>query len=146
MNYLLLLLFSRDPRAVVLSRHNFDSSAQSLYANGDLIKEAMLFCHNLANDIVRRRQLETKYPGSFMEVIYDRFVEDPLRYTEDIYKFINVTLTNSVRKWIAKKSNGSQNSTVIANKWKYELPYIKIKHISETCQNVFELLDYNWNL
>ena len=116
-----------------------------MYARGDVIKEAKLFCQNLANDIIKRRQLETIYPGSFMEVIYDRFVEDPLRYTEDIYKFMNITLTNSVRKWIAKISNGSKNATAIAHRWQYELSYIKVKQISETCQNVFKLIDYNWS-
>lgn len=128
-----------------MSRKNFDSSGQSLYANGDLIKEAKLFCQNLAEDIAKRRQLEEAHPGSTMEVLYDRFVEDPLQYSEDIYRFMNVTLTKSVRKWIVKNTKKSRNSTAIAEKWQRELSYMTARQISQNCQNFFDLIDHAWS-
>ncbi|KAK2145042.1 hypothetical protein LSH36_707g01123 [Paralvinella palmiformis] len=119
-------------------------AARSLYTRGDLVREAKLFCRNVAGDIVRRRKLEARYPGSIKEVLYDRFVEDPFRHTEDLYEFINAGLTDSVRRWLKRNTKDSRKSTTIAHKWRRELAPWKANRISDACRNVFQLIDYDW--
>ena len=138
-------LCSRDPRAVVLSRKYFGASAHGLYSKGNLIKEARLYCQNLAQDIVKRRELEAKYPRSLMEVVYEKFVKIPLKYTQDIYNFMKVTLSEHVIKWIEKNTKESRNSSAIAQKWQHKLSYVTAKQISTICRDVFELTDCVWD-
>ena len=132
----------RDPRAVVLSRHRFCSSGQSMYAGGDMVKEAELFCRNLARDVALRRSLEKKYPGVFMEVRYDKFVLDPLEYTKNIYNFINVTLDEKVKDWVV--NNTEKKSTSIASKWLRTMTFSQVQQISEVCKNYFKLVPHDW--
>ena len=136
----------RDPRAVVLSRQKFHSSGRSLYAGEDVVREAKLFCQNLAHDILLRQNIERRYPGTTLEILYDEFVRDPLNQTEKIYNFMNVTLGQKVRTFIVENTKQKVNSTAIVDKWQDTLTYLKVKTINSVCRKVFLLIDtkHDW--
>ena len=56
----------------------------------DLAKEAKLYCSSVVRDLLMRKELEKKYPGVLVEVIYDDFVQAPLDYAAKLYDFIGV--------------------------------------------------------
>ncbi len=56
----------------------------------DLAKEAKLYCSSVVRDLLMRKELEKKYPGVVVEVIYDDFVQAPLDYAAKLYDFIGV--------------------------------------------------------
>ena len=43
-------------------------------------------------DIRKRKELEKKFPGALMEIVYDGFVQDPVTYTQKIYEFLEVNI------------------------------------------------------
>ena len=144
-NFRVIHLF-RDPRATVLSRHNFDSSGRSTYSRGDVVKEAALYCRTVVNDVRTRRKLEKLYPGRILPVIYDDLVLDPLAYTERIYQFLNSTLPEKTVEWIIKNTSQKKNSTSIANKWKDSLTFGQTKRIIDECKDFFNEIPYKWLL
>ena len=60
----------RDPRAVVRSRIRY-SSYSSLYSNRDPVKEAKIFCEQMAEDVKLRHQLEKQYPERILTVLFE---------------------------------------------------------------------------
>ena len=51
-----------------------------------------VFCQSIVEDIRKRKELEKKFPGALMEVVYDGFVQDPVTYTQKIYEFLEVNI------------------------------------------------------
>ena len=143
-NSILHTVYFRDPRAVILSRKNFGRTAKGIDAKGDLNQESTMFCQNLVKDILTRKRLESQYPGTFMEVLYDRFVTDPFKYSRAIYQFINATWTGSVNSWIVNTMETSRNSKFIAAKWLSTMSVANAMTISRNCRKVFELVEYDW--
>ena len=140
----------RDPRAVVVSRSEFDGSGSGYYAGKPLnmAKEAMMFCRQMVRDIQLRHQLQQMYPGQIMEIIYDDFVLQPQQYTELVYRFANVTVPRSLKAWVERQTNShknkKQNSTYIATKWQEKMSYRVSKDVTSECEDFFKYVNYEW--
>ncbi len=135
----------RDPRAVVLSRRNFDSSGRSHYAGGSMIREAEVYCRDVVRDVRHRKELEKRYPGQVMTIIYDDLTLRPMEYAEQIYAFLNSSLPEETRTWLIKNTRGDggrRNSTKIASKWQEKLSYLTARAIMDTCKTFFQEVDY----
>ena len=135
----------RDPRAVVLSRRNFDSSARSHYAGGSLVREAEVYCRGVVRDVRERHIIEKKYPGRIMTIIYDDLTKRPMQYTKEIYKFLNTTLHPKTKKWLITNTSQKINSTAIAGKWREKLTYQTATQIMNICKEFFLVVDYNFS-
>jgi len=145
----------RDPRAVVLSRKRFGTSSYGIYSTFqnnktmDLMKEAQLYCSTLIRDINKRKQLQNKYPGAIIEVVYEKFVQDLARNAKELYKFIDVPFTERISVWLKRNSSGGivgKNATYIATKWRKTLPFDTAWQIADTCKQVFREVSYEWAL
>ena len=90
----------RDPRAVVLSRREFDNSGRGKYSMGDMVKEAKLYCRTVVRDVQVRRKLEKRFPGKIINIIYEDLVQEPLRYTEKIYEFLKKARISRQHKYL----------------------------------------------
>lgn len=134
----------RDPRAVVLSRREFDNSGRGKYSMGDMVKEAKLYCRTVVNDVKVRRKLERLYPGRIMKIIYEDLVQEPLTYTEKIYDFLNTTLPEKTIKWVIDHTTKIKDSTSIAQKWQDKLSFRKTREIMEQCMDFFKEIPYDW--
>lgn len=143
----------RDPRAVVLSRKRFDSSASGLYALADtdqiLSREARLYCSTVTRDILKRRELEVKYPGKIFSIVYDDVVKDVRSYIEKVYGFLGVSVPAGVWLWYRESSysmyaNEKANFTEIATKWQNFITFHENKDIEAVCQDFFRLVQFNW--
>lgn len=134
----------RDPRGVALSRIKFHNSARNRYSdsgNDTLVREAELYCRTVAKDIRRRLELETRYPGRIFSLLYDRFVVDVVAYTEQVYRFLDLDVTNSTLNWATEAARGKdgRNATTIASAWQDELTDEQRQSIVSRCQQFFEL-------
>lgn len=136
----------RDPRGAILSRKEFDSSARGSFSRGkDMVaKEAMLYCRTVVQDVKVRRRLEKKYPGRIYPIIYDDLVKDPLKYTENIYKFVDTTIHEKTLQWIIQNTSEKRNSSNIASRWQDTLTFRKYKDIMDNCQEFFREVKYDW--
>lgn len=134
----------RDPRGVTLSRMKFHDSARSRYSdvgNETLVREAELYCRTVARDVRRRMELERRYPGRIFSLLYDRFVTDVEAYTDRIYRFLDLDVTNSTLNWATEAVRGKdgRNATTIAGAWQEELTDEENQSIVGRCQRFFEL-------
>ncbi|KAK2168889.1 hypothetical protein LSH36_13g02129 [Paralvinella palmiformis] len=135
----------RDPRAVVLSRLLFDSSGRSRYAGKDVVKEATVYCRDVVRDIRRRRQLDEKYSGRLLTIIYDDLTRYPISYAEQIYKFLNASLHEKTISWLIRNTSEKKNSTKIASKWQKKLSYQTARRIMDVCKTFFAEVDYSFS-
>ncbi len=148
----------RDPRAVVWSRKHFGQSGQGLFSiqksNGgkkqdmNMVKEAELYCSAVLRDVRMRKELDKKYPGALVEVIYDDFVQWPLNYTEKLYEIIGVDPGNKTWEWLLANTQGAEakrNSSYISHKWERNIPLLAAKRIDKKCASFFEEIPYQWS-
>ena len=126
----------RDPRAVVLSRMN-ESSYFSLSSSNDSKSEARLYCMAALHDVIVRRQIEARRPGSTMQVIYEDFVASPTETATDIYKLLGLGLPKALKIWLENNlENLKVKSNAIANRWRYKLPEKTKRDTYEVCQDL----------
>lgn len=139
----------RDPRAVVLSRQLFDSSARGLYSERDnksmLIKEAILYCRTVVRDVRVRRQLEMQFPGKIYSLIYDDLVKDLKGFSERVYSFIDAKIPLS---WVRQITSVAmmQNATRRASRWQHVLSTETNKDIVAVCKEFFRVIPRDWPL
>ena len=135
----------RDPRAVVVSRLHFDSSARSRYAGKDVVKEAMVYCRDVVRDVRQRRRLDRKYPGRLFTIIYDDLTKQPINYAKQIYKFVDAPLHEKTVSWLIKNTSQNKNSTKIASRWQEKLSYQTARRIKDVCKTFFNEIDYTFS-
>lgn len=134
----------RDPRGVVLSRMKFHDSTRNRYSDGgndSMAREAELYCRTVAKDARKRIDLERRYPGKIVSLFYEDFVTDIEGYTEKIYRFLDLEMTNSTTSWAAAASKGKngKDAVSIANTWQDELTYKDSSSIVRRCEEFFRL-------
>lgn len=139
----------RDPRAVVLSRQLFDSSARGLYSEKDnktmLTKEAILYCRTVVRDVKVRWQLEKRFPGKIFSLIYDDLVKDLKGFSESVYSFIDAKIPSSWMRQITSVAM-MRNATGRANRWQRVLSSEKNRDIVAVCKEFFRVIPSNWPL
>lgn len=136
----------RDPRAVALSRREFDSSTRGIYSildrNNTMPREAKLFCQSVARDVRMRMDLEEKYPGKIYPIIYDEMVHDVTRWTVNIYKFLDYADPRN-SSWFKKKIGPlrTEDSVRRAKKWQSVVTFEQSRDIWTKCEDLFQLVD-----
>ncbi len=113
---------------------------------------AMRMCQRQMKDIQKRTQLESRFPNTFLEVLYDSVAIDPLRESVKIYNFaFSKQLSKNATKWVEEnthKQNAKEkfynterrNSTATALAWKKKLKSDEVKAIQAACQELMEHL------
>lgn len=139
----------RDPRAVALSRKNFDSSARGLYTESDksnvLVREATLYCNTVVRDVKIRQQLEKRYPGKIYPIIYDDMVRNLKGYSQNVYQFLDANGSLPVT-WIRQITAlpNVRRALVKATRWQKVLSTDSNAEIVNACRKFFQLFPYNW--
>ena len=91
-----------------------------------------------------------------MRVRYEDFAVDPVRQSEEIYKFAGIEMTDEVKTWLIKatsKKNPAgvsrieeqslvRNPTDVLTKWRKELSFEKTKYIQNECSSILKTLNY----
>jgi hypothetical protein len=132
----------RDPRGVVVSRMKHPSF-RGHASNNSVTKEAEFFCRDVERDLRLRKQLEVKYPGRILEVIYEKFVEDPLGYSRQVYDHIGVPITNDLVQFVKKNTKGTSIAKSVG--WQSKLQYQQVLSIEEKCEYFFSNFNHSWS-
>jgi hypothetical protein len=101
-----------------------------------------MYCTRAVQDLLLREKLQRDYPNTFMEVIYEDFVDRPLEKTQSIYDFIGEPLPNATHNWLVK---ATKSSTDIVTHWMSSLTYDVAKDIHTVCRDFFKMFMYDWN-
>ena len=123
----------RDPRAVALSRMKLFSS-RGIYSGNDTIKEAKLYCRTVIRDINVIRTLDQSLSDRIMLVIYDKFVKNPVTFSENIYDFIGSRLPNITRDFMKGKTRDK------TQEWQIKLSPENINGINTECAEFFKTI------
>ena len=135
----------RDPRAVALSRLH-TTSFRGIYSGLDPVKEAKLYCEAAVRDIKLRQQLQIKFPGRFMQLVYEDFMKDPVNSIENIYSFLELSIPDKVMsQWRPGGDHDGKNSTQVVNRWKHELALSSANDILDVCREFYENANYTFS-
>ena len=107
-------------------------------------REAQMYCSLTRKDIITRRYLEEKYPGSTYQMIYDHMVSHPVHELERIYEFIDEPIPKSISSWVKTLNSGARTSQSIAGKWRKEMAVGTAKQVDAYCQNLYDTIEYHW--
>ena len=113
-------------------------------ATNGVAQEAQMYCSLTRKDIITRRHLEQRYPGSTYQMIYDHMVSHPLHELERIYRFIDEPIPNAITSWVKTLNSGAKTSESIAAKWKAEMSVQTAQLVDKYCQNLYDTIDYTW--
>lgn len=153
-NFRLIHLF-RDPRPVLVSR-NANPYYRSVYAGtktkkeggGDMVKEASVYCPTVVADIrLRQKTVESDYPGSVTQAIYEDFVPRPVEYAQAMYAFMNETLPPNVKHYIDTNTSGQKwkfNALLRMHKWKESMTYDTGDKVKAACSDFYNLVNFTW--
>ena len=142
--------YIRDPRAVAISRMKH-RSFRGLYARGDIVRIAKLYCDDVFNDLVIRKRLQKQYPDTFLEVYFEELAMFPSLIAFRIYDFLGVEMPKEVYSWITEntqsnntKQRTSRDSQSIVHAWKSKLKDTELKAINRVCQDMIKEAHMEW--
>jgi hypothetical protein len=138
----------RDPRAVALSRRNYHSSTRAAFSESAfssserLVREASIYCRQVAADVRWRRHLEQKFPGRLYSLTYEQLVDSPASRAGDIYRFIGETPTPmALNKFVGLSTVDARiTAKERAMKWlRGALTETEFQQIGSNCKEMMQL-------
>ncbi|KAK2145941.1 hypothetical protein LSH36_645g01085 [Paralvinella palmiformis] len=142
---LFVIHYVRDRRAIAASR------TRTNYLMWDKmdkrpVKEAMLLCDRMRQDLKRRLHLESKYRGVFMQVRYEDLASRPLDVAANVYSFIGKDVPKSWPDYVHAVMMASNDSvsdiSQHLNGWKRYISPDQQDAIKRFCQDVLEAFHY----
>ena len=140
-----IIHFLRDPRGIVASRAKVGLLSEQSFSNKAL--ESKMLCDLLRRDITKRKQLELQYPGTFMALTYEDFVEHPIELAEAVYRHIGRPMPPLVSLWLynsthSQTDDGSfetsrKNATATAHSWKSTVTKQELHEIGLFCTDLY---------
>ena len=129
----------RDPRGVISSRRRVPFFYSIGVKASNMIPEAAYYCEDVIRDIRLRRELETRYPGRILQVVYDEFVTNAHENVRRLYTFLERPLPAEVIAFV----NETKPSTALS--WKTKLSDSIVKNIDTVCKELYEILSEDDN-
>ena len=141
----------RDPRAVINSRI-IAKTFTSIYGYRNADHASRLYCEQMTEEVARRRVLETRYPGQFMQIYFEDLATNPELIGRQMFKFGGIEWNKNIDKWIAEHTHlkdGQQNmttrnSTQVINAWREKLTEQQIFDIDQNCKKYFSFVGQRW--
>ena len=135
--------------SVVPSRKSY--GVTSLYGQGELWKEAELYCKQLNEDILLRKSLEQRYPGRFLEVIFEDLATEPVSLAHKVVQFLGLQWDDNLDVWLEQHTTGkkkgmgvARNSARVVDKWRRKMNNDTISKINSVCQNLYANVENIW--
>ena len=145
-----VVFYTRDPRAVTLSRYTDD---MTFYGMGHgIAEEAKVLCVQMLYDIWYLRRLERKYPTAFISLRYEDFVDDPITVAARLFGHVRRTVPPSFKDWVkssfyAAKDGGRfdttrANASATAHQWRKAVNRTDLVAMNRNCRTVLAELGY----
>ena len=148
-NTVLIQLF-RDPRAVMSSR----SLTNWYHLNvTEIVGEAKCLCSRMYKDYMIGKELQAKYPGRFLFVIYEDLLTDVPQKLDRIFQSVgmdSIKQTSSrsekydalLPSYIKLKASGNTMPEDYMFKWRQSLKWDVIRQIDPYCSDIFKAIGY----
>ncbi|KAK7474621.1 hypothetical protein BaRGS_00034150 [Batillaria attramentaria] len=144
-----ILYLIRDPRGTINSQRrvfrNFDRNQIQNFS-----KE---YCQRFREDLVNLEPLFDKYPDRMKLLRYETLAENPMKVSEEMYKFLGLEFTADVRDFVFNITSAGQrsknaygtskpNSTEAAYAWRRGVTLFEAQTIDATCSDIYLKLGY----
>ena len=126
----------RDPRAIIMSRQNWYPRRVPL----NFSIQARRVCTKMAEDIRRRQEIEKRYPGLTMEVVYENIATNPTENIAAMYKFAGINMTESTISGLNEITSKSRD---ISEKWRTQIGAERKKLVDAECQELYKITPYD---
>ncbi|XP_050406177.1 carbohydrate sulfotransferase 1 [Patella vulgata] len=138
----------RDPRGTLRSQQTVGE-----FKIKDAINATVKFCSRVIDDLKASTELYKVFPGRIKTVRYEDIAEAPIKATDEIYKFIGLNMTSSIRDYIWNITSAghpdncvictTRNSSIAtAYKWRQKLKFDVVTMIDNVCSTVYNKLGY----
>ncbi|KAK3088536.1 hypothetical protein FSP39_020268, partial [Pinctada imbricata] len=140
----------RDPRATLQSQKTY-----GILMGVDESMFVSQFCRNVTHDTQAIRLFKTFYPNDVHMVYHDSFETDPMLFSRELYKTLDLPFSSTaeerIRKLTSNEANCTRmyalctskfNSTFAIRKWRAQIQYSFVKLIDSSCGNVYSAHGY----
>jgi len=146
----------RDPRPIIQSRMatfgelQTGNGAKSTKFSEEQIKEAATgICSNYIKNINMGRM--QSFIGRYKLVLYEDIASDPVRYVEEMYRYVGLEMTPQVREHIEISTHGNvvkgmyevvRNTAEVVDRWKVDMDKDYVRWVEEVCSEMLDLFGY----
>ncbi|XP_064613360.1 uncharacterized protein LOC135477136 [Liolophura sinensis] len=136
----------RDPRGILHSRIEI----KEYYRLNPLVT-AEEICGNMKRDSETFKQFRVFFPGRVFQLRYEDFSSEPLLYTEQIFKFLNLSVPARTKAWVVenthRQTNGAfdtsrNDSLKTAYRWRHLIPMQTVEAMIGPCKTAYDELLY----
>ncbi|CAK8672955.1 unnamed protein product [Clavelina lepadiformis] len=146
----------RDPRAMFNSKlqyHQKYSDAATNLSNLSYTYSVSInrLCQHMTH-LVKYSDLHLIHSSMYMRVRFEEFAVDPIRWTEKIYKFVDIKMDESIVQWLKKATSETnsnsesfsttRNSKDVVTRWMKQLPWKYVTQLQRECDYVMKSLGY----
>ena len=110
----------------------------------EFTKEAKVYCTLALRDIQKRKEIEQRYPGTTLEIVYEDLVKNPTEIVNGIYKFLGLRVHAEVGKWLKQVASSKAASQKVAGKWESQIPGDVVESIDKTCTDLYWEMGNKW--
>ena len=145
-----VVYYTRDPRAMALSRHIDDMTFSGRDAG--VSAEAKILCVQMLDDIRSLKRLERKYPGAFISLRYEDLVRDPFTTVNTLFRHAGTAAPLLFKSWVKSVMHASKdggrfsviraNASATAERWRKVVSLEDVQVMNEDCAEVLAELSY----
>ncbi|XP_046345891.2 carbohydrate sulfotransferase 3-like isoform X1 [Haliotis rufescens] len=145
-DHMKILHLIRDPRPTLLSQGKLDE-----FTVESLGTFAAVLCNRAKRDFDQALFMKKQYPGRIATIRYEDLADKPMLIAEQMYSFIGLDLTDEIRHYIHRITNGSsdcgsyctqRNSKDAISRWRQGLTYTQVSLIDKICQPLYRVMGY----
>ena len=144
-----LLYLVRDPRGAI-------SSQKRVFGNfrwENVGNFSAAYCRTFREDLAELGRAMDLYPGRLKVLRYESLAQSPMEVSEELFRFLGLNFTPSVREFVFNKTMAGQrsknaygtsrrNSTEAAYSWRRRVTLAAVRAIDENCRDVYEDMGY----
>ncbi|XP_033112297.1 carbohydrate sulfotransferase 1-like isoform X2 [Anneissia japonica] len=144
----------RDPRALYYSR--LDANKNRPPDRSMKLYDIVYTCKSTDGIMQLAEMSPTWMKGKYHIVRYEDIAMQPLKAAQEMYKFMGLSMTPSVRRWILNNTASDhviqstrdrlyglqKNSTAVAHAWRYRAPFSAVDVVQEACKAMMAKAGY----
>ncbi|XP_002742391.1 carbohydrate sulfotransferase 3-like [Saccoglossus kowalevskii] len=145
-----IIILVRDPRGVMHSRWKLHGKNLDYMRKNASWDETEDLCRTYASNVRYAQTCPEWLKNRYLLIRYEDVAHQPLARAREIYNFLDMSMPQNIEAWIQQNTQSTGNypngvtrvSSLVATKWREELPFEQILKIQEKCQASMNFLGY----
>lgn len=131
----------RDPRAMMDSQLRKNDMNVAVFSN--FVNRTRYMCWRMLRDLKLMDDLKKRYTDVFYSLRYEDLVDDPLKISRDLFRFIGMEFGNRDERYVRENSiDHPYNSTDRAVVWRTHITQTHLDAVNDLCDEVNYKLGY----